>query len=90
MGLEVALPEGRSFVGSGTDCVVRVAESSGLAAEHLELELQRDHLMLYDLEGGALVNGARVERSAELVDGDLLQVGSVQLVVRAPAGSHAR
>jgi hypothetical protein len=80
--VKVLLPRGRSVLGAADSCDVRLPAAGGVAEVHAELRLAQGSLSCVDLSGeGILVNGQRV-RQATLEDGDFLQIGRVQLVVR--------
>jgi hypothetical protein len=80
--VKLRLPGGRSVLGAADACDIRLPAAGGVAAIHAELRLADGSLSCVDLSGeGILVNGQRVQR-ATLEDGDFLQFGRVQLVVR--------
>jgi pSer/pThr/pTyr-binding forkhead associated (FHA) protein len=87
-GWRVELREGTALVGTAADCAVRLSREDGVAIYHAELQLQHGRLLLEDLESGApvWVNG-HVVKHVSLRDGDTLQLGRVQFVVRSARGA---
>jgi hypothetical protein len=74
------IPPGRWRIGSLSDCLHQLPEEAGVAPHHLELHLSQGALVLTAL-GETLVNGQTIQE-ATLSDGDLVQLGRVQVIVR--------
>lgn len=68
-------------LGSGSNCQIQLADPE-ISERHCRIEVQNEKLVLKDLRSqhGTYLNGARVFE-AQLNDGDLLTLGSLDLVV---------
>src|SRR4051812_24701408 len=81
----VTLPEGRTLVGRGEDCDVRI-EDEAVSADHFEISRRGSSLLATDLgsRNGTLLNGDPLEGTRRLRNGDVLVAGSVRLEVAVP------
>jgi pSer/pThr/pTyr-binding forkhead associated (FHA) protein len=86
-GLEVAIDRDRFVIGRGVDADLAVAEPT-ISRLHAAFERDGDGLSLLDLgsTNGTRVNGKR-ETHARLRDGDEIELGRLQLRLRAPANA---
>ena len=84
-GRELPLPPGPVVLGRDGRADLRVRDPR-VSRRHVRLEVTEGRVLLTDLgsANGTLVNGARVE-TAELTDGDVLQLGTTLLTLRYPA-----
>lgn len=75
---------GRSVIGSGEDCDLRI-EQEGVAARHAEIVADADGLELQALAGAdeVRVNGEAVQRR-RLASGDEIRIANCRWVVQAP------
>jgi len=89
IGREYPLAEGLNRVGRAPGNEVRLEEAA-ISAVHCELWLMKERLLLRDLAStnGTFVQG-RLVSEAELHDGDLVTVGSVELRVAGVPGRVA-
>jgi hypothetical protein len=76
-----------TFLGSSEDCEIRLLEPQA-AAKHCQVLRSGANLKLIDLgsPAGTLVNGQRVKEKS-LLDGDVIQIGSVQVAFKAAGAS---
>ncbi|MEZ5965978.1 MAG: FHA domain-containing serine/threonine-protein kinase [Planctomycetota bacterium] len=88
-GTQVALQRGEvCTIGSGPECTIRIA-LPGIAAVQAEIKALRTEGFGIKRSGGPVaVNGASVE-AARLRDGDMIDVGSVQLLYGPPSDEGA-
>jgi hypothetical protein len=88
LGLRLAIPAGRSRLGSAADCRVRLTAGPGVAPHHAVLRLKAGRLTVEALDPAhpVLVNGRDAAEPTRLSDGDMLLVGPVQLLVRRGTG----
>ena len=86
-GLEVPIDRDRFVIGRGSDAVLAVAEPT-ISRLHAALERDGDAFTLEDLgsTNGTRVNGRREER-ARVRDGDEIELGRLQLRLRAPSNA---
>jgi len=84
-GLEVPIDHDRFVIGRGVDADLAVAEPT-ISRLHAALEREGGGFALQDLgsTNGTRVNGRR-ETQARLRDGDEIELGRLQLRLRAPA-----
>jgi pSer/pThr/pTyr-binding forkhead associated (FHA) protein len=79
-GVQRSVPLDREVLTIGRDpgCTIRVA-SSYVSRTHARVELREDGPILVDLgsHNGTLLNGARVEGTAPLHNGDVIRIGDV-------------
>jgi hypothetical protein len=87
-GTQVALARGETCtIGSGPDCTIRI-ELAGIAAVQAEIKaLKQEGFGIKRAGGPVAINGASVE-AARLTDGDVIDIGSVQLLYGPPAASN--
>jgi pSer/pThr/pTyr-binding forkhead associated (FHA) protein len=80
-----ALEEGRTLVGRGEHCEVRI-EDEAVSTDHLEISRHGSTLLATDLDSrnGTLLNGAPLEGTRRLRNGDVLVAGGVRLEVAVP------
>jgi pilus assembly protein CpaF len=80
-----ALNEGRTLVGRGEHCDLRI-EDEAVSTDHLEITRRGSTLLATDLDSrnGTLLNGARLEGTRRLRNGDVLLAGSVRLELAVP------
>lgn len=83
-GLEVPIDRDRFVIGRGSEADLAVAEPT-ISRAHAVLERDGDAFRLEDLgsTNGTRVNGRRLVR-ARLRDGDEIELGRLQLQLRAP------
>lgn len=81
----VTLDEGRTLVGRGEDCDLRI-EDEAVSADHLEISRRGSSLLASDLgsRNGTLLNGDPLEGTRRLRNGDVLVTGSARLEVAVP------
>lgn len=74
------IPEGESVVGRDATADLSLAGESTVSRRHAQLIREGDRVRIQDLgsTNGAYVNGAKVESSLELHDGDQVQFGAVR------------
>jgi len=84
---EIAITPGKNLIGRSSDCQVSLG-SSTVSRHHARILLDAGQAMLEDLgsKNGTNLNGARIEGSVPLQDGDEIRVGSIELTYR----SHSR
>jgi DNA-binding winged helix-turn-helix (wHTH) protein len=84
---EIALTPGENLIGRSTECQVSFG-SSTISRHHARILLAEGQVLLEDLgsKNGTLLNGAKVDRSVPLQDGDEIRLGSIELTYR----SHSR
>ncbi len=84
---EIILAPGENLIGRSSDCRVSLG-SSTISRHHARILLDAGQAMLEDLgsKNGTNVNGARIEGSVPLQDGDEIRVGSIEITYR----SHSR
>ncbi len=72
------------------DCDILLPQDERVSRRHAKIERQGNGLVLTDLgsTNGTFVNGARVRASYTLQPGDLIQLGSSSLTVRAEGRSR--
>lgn len=76
------LSEGQFVIGRGLDC--QLALDDGLVSRrHAMLTVARDAVTVEDLgsRNGVLLNGVRVQGSAQLHDGDRIRIGGQEMVL---------
>jgi len=87
----LSVAAGRHWIGSGSDCIVRV-EGVGVGARHARLDLAADgkHTLI-DLgsPSGTRVNGERVVRAGPLGERDLIGVGETEIRILQSAAAPA-
>lgn len=76
------LQDSETLIGRGAASDVRVQDKT-ISREHAAISWERDHYAIEDLQttNGTRVNGKRI-RSAELQDGDTIQIGQTMLTFR--------
>jgi predicted component of type VI protein secretion system len=81
----VGLEEGRTLLGRGDHCDVRLSDEA-VSTDHLEITRHGPSLLATDLDSrnGTLLNGDRVDRPRRLRNGDVLQLGRFRLEVSLP------
>lgn len=84
---EFDLISGENLIGRSTECQVSLG-SSTISRHHARILLAEGQVLLEDLgsKNGTLLNGAKIERSVPLQDGDEIRLGSIELTYR----SHSR
>jgi len=84
---EITLAPGENLIGRSSDCRVSLG-SSTISRHHARILLEAGQAMLEDLgsKNGTNLNGARIEGSVPLQDGDEIRLGSIELTYR----SHSR
>ncbi len=82
-GQAVELPLGETVIGRDTNCRLRFNDPK-VSRKHMRLVRREDELFVEDLKSsnGTLLNGRPVTVPMRLKDGDTLQVGAVELVLR--------
>ena len=77
-GHEIRLKGAKFLVGRGEDCQLR-PKSDAISRHHCEFVIDGNQVSLTDLgsKNGTLVNGARIEGSAVLNEGDEIQIGKL-------------
>jgi pSer/pThr/pTyr-binding forkhead associated (FHA) protein len=80
-----ALKEGRTLVGRGEHCEVRI-EDDAVSTDHLEITRRGSTLLATDLDSrnGTLLNGDPLEGTRRLRNGDVLVAGGARLEVAVP------
>ena len=103
VGQRYPIGVGRLVLGSGTtglndEQVLSLADQEGpsprkMAARHVALQVQADSVSLTDLDtpGGTFVNNRRLlaGKAGSLTEGDVIQLGAVQLRLTRSAGSSS-
>ena len=81
---EYALPAGRTFVGRGPECAVRLP-SSQVSRVHAQVAVSGQEATIEDQgsKNGTWINGARITAPAPLTDGDEVLFGTYRLVFRS-------
>jgi pSer/pThr/pTyr-binding forkhead associated (FHA) protein len=76
-------------VGRGEHCDLRI-EDDAVSAAHLEIERHGSSLLAADLDSrnGTVLNGAPLEGTRRLRNGDVLMAGGVRLEVAVPPQLH--
>ncbi len=84
-GAEAVLPAGESTIGRGAGVSVCIDDRS-LSRWHARITVSADGAVLDDLgsKNGTFLGDSRVIGSRDLMDGDEIRLGSVQLVFRRP------
>jgi predicted component of type VI protein secretion system len=75
---DLAMPEGTFLIGRGADCHLALDDVL-VSRRHAAIQVAADgSAVLEDLgsRNGVFLNGAKVEKSARLQDGDLIRIGS--------------
>ena len=69
-------------VGRAIDCDIRLFRDQQVSRQHCMLLADEQTVRVTDIgsKHGTFVNGTRIQRSTELTDGDVIQVGSTLLV----------
>ncbi len=80
-GQVIQVTRGESVIGRSPDAQIRVVDD-GVSRQHARVRLDSTGLRLDDLESrnGTFINGARVDSSAMLREGDKIQVGSTTVL----------
>lgn len=80
-----ALSEGRTLVGRGGHCDLRI-DDEAVSTDHLEISRRGYTLLATDLDSrnGTLLNGAPLEGTRRLRNGDVLVAGGARLEVALP------
>lgn len=83
---DFVLPAGEVLVGRGPECAVRLT-SSDVSRVHARLRVRADAVLLDDQgsKNGTWVNGARIEESVALEEGDEVVIGDRRLLFRSSA-----
>jgi hypothetical protein len=83
-GYWVELPRGETLVGRDQMCTLRFNDPS-ISRRHARFVHGDDSVTIQDLRSsnGTLVNGVAVTRSIALADGDMIAIGTRELVFRA-------
>ena len=83
----IELPQGDTLVGRGLSCSIRFNDP-GVSREHLRITVSGDIVIVEEMRStnGTLINGKRLEGTAEIRDGDELQIGFRWLSVRVVSG----
>jgi pSer/pThr/pTyr-binding forkhead associated (FHA) protein len=78
---------GENLIGRASECQVSLA-SSTVSRHHARIRIAEGEARLEDLgsKNGTLLNGARIDHSAPLRDGDEIRLGAIDLTYR----SHSR
>ncbi len=71
------LREGKNLLGQGTDCDVRIRRDS-VKRHHAVLTARPDGVMIHDAGAGGRILVNRTEAAREIIDGDLITLGSVE------------
>lgn len=73
-----SIHEGKSKIGSGVDCEVRVLLDS-VSRHHAMMSFNSGHYTITDLgsSGGTFVNNRHVS-NRQIIDGDIVKLGSVE------------
>jgi Inner membrane component of T3SS, cytoplasmic domain len=76
------LPEGRSLIGRGDDCAVRIVDVR-LSRQHAEIAVRGVHVVISDRgsANGVLVGGERIDRPTAILPGDILVCGPVRFEI---------
>jgi hypothetical protein len=81
-GAVYAIHEGKSFVGSGADCELRILGKE-MCRQHVYLTAERESCTVVDMgNGGAIKVNKAVISKAALIDGDMLEVGGYTFEIK--------
>ncbi len=82
---EFFLARGENLIGRSNDCRVSIGSTTTVSRHHARIVLESGQAMLEDLgsKNGTLLNGAPIDRSAPLQDGDEIRLGSIELIYRS-------
>lgn len=88
--IEHELSEGKTVIGRGADCDIRLISSS-VSRKHAQLELTGGALMFFDLgsSNGSFVNGQPVTEAVALQNGDQLSMGEIHFAVSSATAAAA-
>jgi pSer/pThr/pTyr-binding forkhead associated (FHA) protein len=78
---EIALPVGTFLIGRGTDCQLALDDPL-VSRRHAAIRVGEESAFLEDLgsRNGAFLNGVRVTQSESLHDGDVIRIGSQDML----------
>lgn len=78
--IEVELPQEGGIVGYGVDNFI-VLDAIGVSGKHMRLSFVGDHLFVEDLQSlnGTYLNQKLLSEKTQLADGDIVQIGLLQL-----------
>ena len=89
-GETLKLGEGRTLLGQGPGCTIRIAGDAAIAAEHAEFSIEGGEFVVVPREGRINVEGQGVERRHNLSDGETIAIGNSLFVFKcASAGNLA-
>jgi hypothetical protein len=76
------LHQGKSKIGTGVDCEVRVLYDS-VSREHAMIMGKGKHYMITDLNsvGGTFINNNQVSHK-DIIDGDIIKLGEIELIFK--------
>lgn len=85
---EIGLAEGDNLIGRGPDCAVRI-DSSKVSRHHARIRVARGAATIEDLgsKNGTFLKGHRLERTADLAQGDEIGIGTAVLIFSGGYGS---
>jgi hypothetical protein len=83
-GHKIEFRQGNTVLGRSASCQI-VLDDGLVSRRHAQLKVDRHHAVLEDFGSvnGVFVNGVRVFREKELVDGDVIVIGAQQLTLRS-------
>lgn len=81
---EIPLVKGENIIGRDSAANARIDDST-ISRRHARVVIADEHASIDDLgsKNGTLVRGHKMNKSTELSDGDVITVGSVNLIFRA-------
>jgi len=82
------IPPGTTIIGRGSSCTLRL-KSTKVSRRHMECVCENGSVRLRDLgsSNGTIVNGAKITGPVTLQDGDVVRLGSFQLVFQSADGA---
>ncbi|QQO09014.1 FHA domain-containing protein [Breznakiella homolactica] len=81
-GTVYTIHEGKSFIGSGADCEIRILDGN-LSRQHAYMTIADSICSIVDLGNGALIKVNNCETvKTTLIDGDVIQLGDLSFKIK--------
>lgn len=87
-GETLRLGEGRTLLGQGPSCTLRISGDAAIAAEHAEFSIENGEFVIVPREGGVSVEGQNVERRHNLSDGETIAIGNSLFVFKSASSGN--
>ncbi|MFC1582838.1 FHA domain-containing protein, partial [Planctomycetota bacterium] len=89
-GSEHQVPEGITVIGRHSECDIQIS-ANGVSRQHARLINEADKLYIEDLgsRNGTLVNGVRSATRRELLKGDTVKIGEIEINLTGISGAAA-